>query len=98
MVALLEMPEVKAFFKRKDIPRFMPSFTFIGGLFWPPDYPHISGTLDNVTVEEVLDRILQTFPGIWFYGNCVQDEKHKRAVYLRFYRLTKNRNRVSAGM
>lgn len=95
MVALLQTPEVKAFFKSKDIPPPMPFFTISGGLSWPPDYPHISGTLDNVTVEEVFDRILQTFPGVWSYGNCAQDEKHKRAVYIRFYRLTKYRNRVS---
>jgi len=100
MVALLETPEVIAFFKSKDIPRSMPFFILNGSLSWPPDSPHISGTLNNVTVKEVLDRILQTFPGVWFYGNCARDEKHKRTVYLRFYRLIKNynRDRVSAGM
>lgn len=95
---LLQTPEVTAFFKSKDIPPPMPflllSGSIINGrLYWPPDSPHISGKLDNVTVEEVLDRILQTFPGVWFYGNCVQDEKHKRAIFLRFYRLVKNHNR-----
>lgn len=105
MVYLLETTEVRAFFKRKGIPNFMPVFMGSGGMingrpYWPPDSPNISGTLDNVTVEEVLDHILQTFSGVWFYGNCVRDENHKRAIYLRFYRLLKNynRDRVTAGM
>lgn len=98
MVPLLETPEVISFFKSKDIP--LPMLLFINAAPaypWNDPGPYISGTLDNVTVKEVLDRILQTFPGVWFYGNCVQDEKHKRAVFLHFYRLNKNRNRVSAG-
>ena len=70
-----------AFFKSKDIPRPMAFFMNAGFSKPLPDSPHISGTLDNVTVEGVLDRILQTFPGVWFYGNCVQDENHKRASF-----------------
>lgn len=93
-------PEVVAFFKSHDIEKpFLIEF-FTGNPFVtpPPDSPHISGSLDNVTVGEVLDRILQSFPGVWFYGNCTQNEKHKRAIFVRFYRSLKRHNLVSGGM
>jgi hypothetical protein len=95
MWTVLAAPEVVAFFKSHDIERPLQFEFFSGDPFVtpPPDHPHISGTLDNVTVEEALYRILQTFPGVWFYGNCVRDEKHKRAIFVRFYRLVKNYNR-----
>ena len=94
MWSVLAAPEVVAFFKNNGIEGPFPLEFISGGLAWPPDSPHISGSLDNVSVEEVLDRILQTFLGVWFYGNCTQDEKHKRAVFLRFYRFEKTLNRV----
>jgi hypothetical protein len=97
MWSVLAAPEVVAFFKNNDVEGPFP-FEFVSGsLEWPTNSPHISGSLDNVSVEEVLDRILQTFPGVWFYGNCTQNEKHKRAVFLRFYRFEKKLSRVSGG-
>lgn len=97
---LLAAPEVVAFFKSHDIEKPLLIWFYTGDPFVtpPPDSPHISGSLDNVTIGEVLDRILHSFPGVWFYGNCTQDEKHKRAIFVRFYRSRKRRNLVSGGM
>jgi hypothetical protein len=100
MWTVFAAPEVVAFFKSHDIEKPL-LFAFLSGDPFatpPPDAPHISGSLDNVTVGEVLDRILHSFPGLWFYGNCTQNEKHKRAICVRFYRSRKKRNLVSGGM
>jgi hypothetical protein len=51
----------------------------------PP--PHVSGTWENITVSEALDRILRIFPGIWIYENCLAHGNKKRIVYIRFYQL-----------
>lgn len=32
--------------------------------------PNHSLTIDNVTVREALDRIIQDFPGVWIYSEC----------------------------
>jgi hypothetical protein len=32
--------------------------------------PSIPGELNDATVEQALDYVLQTFPGFWFYQNC----------------------------
>lgn len=36
--------------------------------------PSVPGELNDVTVEQALDYILQTFPGIWTYQNCYTEE------------------------
>ena len=35
-----------------------------------PRGAHLSATLKNSSTSEVLDRISQTFPGVWIYGEC----------------------------
>jgi len=32
--------------------------------------PSVPGELNDVTVEQAMDYVLQTFPGFWFYQNC----------------------------
>ena len=32
--------------------------------------PSVPGELNDVTVAQALDYVLQTFPGFWFYQNC----------------------------
>lgn len=45
---------------------------------WPPDAPRISGSLDNVTVLEALDRVLAAFPNeVFVYWNC--PETHEKS-------------------
>jgi hypothetical protein len=64
---IMTTPEVVAFLKEHDIvwrgaPRGEGG---IGGgpREWPPGRPHLVGPLDNVTVSEALDRVLQSFSG-----------------------------------
>jgi hypothetical protein len=54
---------------------------------WPPQSPRISGSLENVTLSQALDRVLKTFPGIWVYEDCPKSDKKNRVIYLRFYYL-----------
>lgn len=86
---VVSAPEVGAFSRGHDINVVFSSEIVSGGLYWPPGSPHMSGTLDDVTVGEALDRILHTFHGVWVYENCPQSETHRRAIFLRFYRLPK---------
>ena len=87
---ILSAPEVVAFMKLHDI-----GWPFAGEAApgnpgaWPPDLPHISGSLDNVTLSEALDRVLKTFPGVWVYENCPRSDKKNRVVYFRFFHLRK---------
>ena len=39
--------------------------------------------LNDVTVEQALDHVLQTFPGFWFYQNC-QDPHGRRMISVGF--------------
>jgi hypothetical protein len=93
MSAVLSTPEVVAFIRSNDIQR-LPLLESAGGDLPLSNSPHIGGTLDNVTVQEALDRILQTFPGVWLYEDCPQNQLRKHAFFLRFYRLDRTRNRV----
>jgi len=97
---ILQAPEVIAFMKAHDIGGPFDSSAGSGGAVpgnasaWPPELPHISGSLDNVTLSEALDRVLKTFPGIWIYENCPQSGKKNRVVYFRFLSLQKIGSRV----
>jgi len=85
---VLRAPEVRAFMKDNDIGWPYTSEAAPGHAGpWPTELPHISGSLDNVTLSEALDHVLKTFPGIWVYENCPRDDKKGRVVYLRFYYL-----------
>ena len=77
--AIVWAPEVQAFMKTHDI-RQTVDFERAGA--WPslpPNAPHISGGLENVTVSQALDQVVQTFPGLWIYENC-SSKKGKRTV------------------
>jgi hypothetical protein len=53
-----------------------------GGLIPPPSGRHLSGTLTDMTVSQSLDRIAQTFPGVWVYEECVTGQGEKRVVII----------------
>jgi len=59
------------------------------GASWPAQSPHISGSLDNLTLSDALDIVLRTFPGIWIYESCPRSSERSRFVYLRFFYLRK---------
>jgi hypothetical protein len=78
---LLHSPEVIAFMEQ-NIGREvswegwgMPGQIFRDG----PSVPE----LNDVTVEQALDHVLQTFPGFWFYQNC-QDPHGRRMISVGF--------------
>jgi len=50
----------------------------------PPDGPHLSGDLDNVTFSQVLDYVLQTYPGFWAYESC-ENEDNRRTIFVKFF-------------
>jgi len=89
--AILRAPEVMDFMKAHDIEQPSQGAGVPGNLIgrWPPEQPHISGSLDNVTVSEALDRILETFPGIWVFENCPRNDKKNRHLYFGFFYLQK---------
>lgn len=47
-----------------------------------PEWPHLSGSLHDISVAELLDYIVGTFPGIWIYENCPQEGTRVRTVWL----------------
>ncbi len=85
---VLSSPEVELFMKSGGI-----NFPFSGGvasgIIGPgsPTSPHISGSIENLTVSGAMDRILKTFPGIWIYEDCPRNDTRNRIVYFQFYSL-----------
>ena len=83
--AILMTPEVIAFRRAHSIG---PLAELTGGFALPGDCcsgPSVSGVLDDVTVAQALDYVLQTFPGFWLYENC-QDTAGRRTVFFNFFR------------
>jgi hypothetical protein len=73
---IISAPEVQTFMKAHDIERDGGRFRRgVRGLRQGPEpgLPHISEALDNVTVQQALDRLLKTFPGFWVYQNCLSE-------------------------
>jgi hypothetical protein len=83
----MSAPEVVSFMKAHQIEWPFQVEVLTGNLYPPRDLPHISGSLDNVTISEMLDHILKTFPGIWTYEDCPRRGSKKRVVYIRLYQL-----------
>jgi hypothetical protein len=73
---ILRTPEVVNFMKAHEI-----EIPLVEGISRGPgpsarrDESHrISGSLDDVTLSQALDEVLKTFPGIWVYESCPQDD------------------------
>lgn len=49
--------------------------------------PNMSGSMDDLTLSEALDRVLRTFGGIWIYEDCPAASDQKRTVFFRFANL-----------
>jgi len=75
--AILNTPEVITFMDQ-NIGRNVPweGWGMPGQL--PLIGPSVPGELNDVTVEQALDYVLQTFPGFWFYENC--QDPHGRTI------------------
>jgi hypothetical protein len=63
---LLNLPEVKAYMQAHHI-EFVSA---IGGIAPERKGVRLSATLKNATVSDALDRISQSFPGVWIYAEC----------------------------
>jgi hypothetical protein len=46
--------------------------------------PSVHGELNDVTVAQALDYVLQTFPGLWTYQNCHNPEGGRK-ISVGFY-------------
>jgi hypothetical protein len=49
-----------------------------------PDLPEVPGELNDVTVSQALDYVLETFPGYWVYENCTTPDGG-RSINFEFY-------------
>jgi hypothetical protein len=76
--AILQNPEVKAFKKAHNIGPIADVFILPGNCCGGGRVIH--GELDDVTVSQTLDYVLQTFPRFLVYENCVSKEG-ERSVY-----------------
>ena len=66
MASLLIRPEVKSYMQSHRI-----NFESVINQLAPmPKGAHLNTTLRNATISEALDRIAQTFPGVWIYREC----------------------------
>lgn len=82
--AVLATPEVQDYMEHNQIDffeRFEQATVLSRG---SPDSPQISGSLTNVTLSQALDRLLQSFPGVWVYEEC-QANGGRRVVDLAIY-------------
>jgi hypothetical protein len=84
---ILGAPEVESFITAHHVYVIFNDNVISGGVGHTPAQPQLSGSFDNVTVQQALDRVLQTFPGVWVYQNCPQSEARNRSVYFRFFYL-----------
>jgi hypothetical protein len=86
VLRVMVTPEVLSFKRLKKIEWVSPAYVAPSNMGPPsPELPHISGSMRNVAVSEILDRVLQTFPGMWLYEDCPAHGDQKRAVYFRFF-------------
>jgi hypothetical protein len=81
--AIMATPEVQAFKRSHNIPHG-PEPVNILSPSPAPELPHIAGSLDNVTLRQGLDHVVQTFPGLWVYENC-SGRADQRLVFFTFY-------------
>jgi hypothetical protein len=71
MWAILSKPEVSAFMRDHEIVRRFDFEDASGRRPIPsPELPHLSESLNDVSLSQALDNVLQTFPGLWIYENC----------------------------
>ncbi len=49
-----------------------------------PNFPHVSGDLNDVTLAEAMDYVLKSFPGFWVYENC-RWEDGTRVVFFEIF-------------
>jgi hypothetical protein len=85
MWAILSKPEVSAFMRDHEIVRRFDFENASGRRPIPsPGLPHLSDSLNDVSLSQALDNVLQTFPGLWIYENC-PSKNSKRVIDFGIY-------------
>lgn len=85
LFVVLSSPEVKAYRKEHKIGPFADEWISPGDSGSKKKVP---GELNDVTVKQALDYILQFYPGFWIYENCQSDDpKPGRSVFLSFFEI-----------
>jgi len=81
---IMSTPEVVAFMNEHDIRSGGNGSGFTGGIGWgepPPGPPRLTEPLENVTVDEAFNRVLDSFRGeILVYWNCPADPGDKHST------------------
>jgi hypothetical protein len=86
MTVILKTPEVIAFRREHNIGPESQWGPKLGGLpseAFDANKPSVFGDLQDVTVRQALDHVLQTFHGFWMYENCASPGGG-RTIYLGF--------------
>ena len=86
---ILHLPEVASFMRDHHIELPSQGAGVPGNISgrWSPDAPHIFESFENITLSDAMDRILNTFPGMWIYENCPATRHKDREVHFLFVRL-----------
>jgi hypothetical protein len=80
---ILAAPEVRTFMRSQKIgPSEEDTFELPGAT--GSGQSRVLGDLDNVTVSEALDHVVQAYPGFWIYKNC-QGKDGSRKVFFSFF-------------
>jgi hypothetical protein len=86
LILILNTPEVKAFMKAHNIGPLGDTLPLPGNSGSGAGLGRrVYGELNNVTVAQALDYVLQIFPGIWIYQNCPGGEGGGRIARFNFY-------------
>jgi hypothetical protein len=82
--AILNTPEARNFRIAHNIG---PMSDWAGGFAFegPLSRPVAQVELNDVTVAEAFDKVLEMYPGYWLYENC-RDKDGARIVYFGFYK------------
>ena len=78
---ILTLPEVQRFMSAQHL-QILP---MISSKIRSPrgaDSPHLTITMHNVTVRQVMDRLIEMFPGLWIYYQCATPEGEGRFALL----------------
>ncbi len=84
---ILRAPEVLAFMQAHDIDTLTGGMIIGSNAPLSMELPHLSGSMDNVTVSEAMDMVLKTFPGIWAYESCPHANGKGQFIHFLFFDL-----------
>jgi len=84
LMQILQSPEVVDFMKAHDIELAIRGQSSLTNEPFSDESPHITDSMNHITLSQALDRVLKTFPGIWFFEDCPRGDGKGRSVFLVF--------------